>query len=196
MPSDLRIVLPERSPRLGTEQMTPPSISIKDALNLIMRRRNIGPEKAELTLREACRSGKVRCWHMVLSTDKGNPKPISFVMIPREAWGGISTIDVDKSSLRTLNFEKFEGVWVIEPELSAWLSRPRRGPPTGTIARFAEADRGLFSGIDRAVAQGLTLTEAVRDLDYEGKVKGRGTSESRVRRVTRLYRKERPERIR
>ena len=37
----------------------------------------------------------------------------------------------------------------------------------------------------------ISFTEAVRDLDHERKVKGRGTSEARVKRLANLYRKER-----
>jgi hypothetical protein len=66
------------------------------------------------------------------------------------------------------------------------------GPKRGTIARFAESDRKLFPKIERLMRkESLSPTEAVTRLAQEGKVKGRGTKVSSVRRVVALYRAER-----
>ena len=85
-----------------------------------------------------------------------------------------------------------EHVEINEKELTAWVSRPRRGPPAGKLARYAQADRALFDAMECIMREASkSATEAARDLEYEGKVKGRGTSLARVKRLARLYREER-----
>jgi hypothetical protein len=195
VPSGVRCVLPERSPAALTKGKNPyeePWVGIKDAVRLIMRRRNVGPETAQSDLREACFSSKVRSRRLLAFTDGGGEKKIGFPLLPQNAWNSFSTIDVDASSIHALDFGKLEHVEINEMELTAWLARPRRGPKAGRLARYAEADRALFGELERVMLKGSkSLTEAARDLDYERKVNGRGTSEARVRRLARLYRKER-----
>ena len=129
---------------------------------------------------------------LAASINERNEKRIGFPPLPPDAWNSWSTIDVDADTIHTLDFGTLEHVQINELELTTWLSRPRRGPLAGKIARYADDDRALFASIERIMSGGnKSLTEAVRDLDYERKLKGRGTPESRVRRVTRLFQKER-----
>ena len=89
---------------------------------------------------------------------------------------------------------KIERPGPLEPS-RRWRSsselKPRRGPRPGSVARYAQSDRALFNDITRMMAKGISLMEAVRNLENELKVTGRGTPESRIRRVMRLYKKER-----
>jgi hypothetical protein len=193
MRSGIRLQLPERnvSTTLPAEVMEP-CLTVGDALNLIMSRRDIGPQNAERTLRDACLSEKVSARHIA---NKRGDKKIRFLKVPRDAWQWPSAINVETNSLSSFEHGTLEYVQVNKAEFSDWLSRQRRGPKAGTIARFAGPDRELFGIIERAMREkNITLTEAVRHLDYEGKVKGRGSAESRIRRVTRLFKKERLQR--
>ena len=69
--------------------------------------------------------------------------------------------------------------------------KKRRGPRPGSIARFARDDRALFDRIGSMTGKGMSLSGAIRSLESERKIKGYGTSESRIKRVFRLYQKER-----
>jgi hypothetical protein len=95
------------------------------------------------------------------------------------------------------NFERVEpGLslcitrWPATSELLP-LAKKRRGPVRGTVARYAAADRNLFHEISSLVNKGLSLTGAIKSLENERKLEGWGTAESRIRRVMRLYQKER-----
>jgi hypothetical protein len=196
MGSGIRLQVPKRnvSTALPAELMEQ-CLTVRDALNLIMSRRDIGPQNAKRALRDACLSGKVRARHIRAIVNERGQKRIGISKVPRDAWQWPSAIDVETNSLSSFEHGKLESVQVNQAELSDWLSRQRRGPKAGTIARFAGADRELFgiiAGIMRE--KNITLTEAVRQLDYERKVKGPGSAESRIRRVTRLYKKERLQR--
>ena len=196
MRSGIRLQLPERkvSTALPAELMEP-CLTVGDALKLIMSRRDIGPQNAEQALRDACLSGKVSGRHIRAAVNERGQKRIGVLKVPRDAWQWPSAIDIETNSLSSFEHGKLESVQVNQAELSDWLSRQRRGPKAGTIARFAGADRELFGIIARIMREkNITLTEAVRQLDYERKVKGRGSAESRIRRVTRLYKKERLQR--
>jgi hypothetical protein len=165
---------------------------IKDAIGLIMRRRNIGPDVAQLKLREACLSGKVKSRQITPIIDDRGEKKIRIAVLPRDVWSSSSTIDVNMNTIVSQDLGKFEQVAINEPDLVAFLARPRKGPPAGKLARFADADRALFGPIERIMRrESKSVTEAVRDLDHERKVKGRGTSVARVKRLANLYRKER-----
>src|SRR6516164_2166136 len=68
--------------------------------------------------------------------------------------------------------------------------RVAKGPVRGKIDRFGEADRALFPEIERLMkSKRLTSTEAVRQIP-EGKLAGRGTLDSRIRRVSDRFRRE------
>ena len=68
--------------------------------------------------------------------------------------------------------------------------RAAKGPVRGKIDRFGEADRALFPEIERLMkSKRLTSTEAVRQIP-EGKLAGRGTLDSRIRRVSDRFRRE------
>jgi hypothetical protein len=69
------------------------------------------------------------------------------------------------------------------------IRRRRRGPRPGTIDRFAQADRALFSEMTALIKQQhITPTEAARMLS--DKIEGRGVGDSKVRRLAERYRKE------
>jgi hypothetical protein len=68
---------------------------IKDAIGLIMRRRNIGPDVAQLKLREACLSGKVKSRQITPIIDDRGEKKIRIAVLPRDVWSSSSTIDVN-----------------------------------------------------------------------------------------------------
>jgi hypothetical protein len=75
---------------------------------------------------------------------------------------------------------------------TAAASRPRaaKGPVRGEIDRFGDADRALFPEIERLMqSQHLTSTEAVQQIP-EDKLAGRGTLDSRIRRVSDRFRRE------
>jgi hypothetical protein len=68
--------------------------------------------------------------------------------------------------------------------------RAAKGPVRGEIDRFGDADRALFPEIKRLMkSQRLTSTEAVRQIP-EDKLAGRGTLDSRIRRVSNRFRRE------
>jgi hypothetical protein len=65
-----------------------------------------------------------------------------------------------------------------------------KGPLRGKIDRFGDADRALFPKIERLMkSQHCTITEAVRRIP-ENKLAGRGTLDSRIRRVSDRFRNE------
>lgn len=200
MPSVVRPVLPETPHQLSAEHQRlaeQPTVTLKDALILVAKRRNIGPDQAEAAFFEACASGKVSPRHLHAFTNGHGQKRIAFAKVPRDAWGHGAIIDVEANCIVSFYHGKLQPILISETELSAWLSRPRRGPAAGTLARFAAEDRKLFASIEREMLRkNVSLTEAVRELDCKGMVKGRGTSESRIRRVTRLYKNEQPYRVR
>jgi hypothetical protein len=67
--------------------------------------------------------------------------------------------------------------------------RRRPGPRRGTIARFAEPDRALFPEMTTLIKhQHMTRSEAARKLSH--KIEGRGTIDSRIRRLAERYRDE------
>jgi hypothetical protein len=77
------------------------------------------------------------------------------------------------------------------PEEQPAPKRPdrRRGPAPGATDRFGEADRALFPEMTKLIKQRhLSPGEAARLMS--DKIEGRGTSDSRIRRVADRYRKE------
>jgi len=138
MRSGIRLQLPERnvSTALPAEFMEP-CLTVKDALNLIMSHRNVGPPNAERALRDACLSGKVSARHIRAIVNERGQKRIGILKVPRDAWQWSSAIDIETNSLSSFEHGKMESVQVNKAELSDWLSRQRRGPKAGTIARFA-----------------------------------------------------------
>jgi hypothetical protein len=193
----VRFMLPPRprsrtSPAGRANPYEVPWIRIKDAISLIMRHRDVGPETAQSNLRQACFSGRVSSRHLLALTDEHGEKRIGFPLLRRDAWNSGSAINVDKNSLHSLDLGTVEQVEIAEVELSFWLAKPRRGPVAGQTARYADADRALFGAIEHIMAKGSkSVAEAARDLAWQGKLNGRGTAESRVRRLANLYRKER-----
>jgi hypothetical protein len=78
------------------------------------------------------------------------------------------------------------------PVATAPPPRAVKGPLRGEIDRYGDADRALYPEIERIMkSQQLSPTEAVRQIP-EGKIAGRGTLDSRVRRVSHRFRRENP----
>jgi hypothetical protein len=79
------------------------------------------------------------------------------------------------------------------PAGTGMATRPkRRGPVPGSVDRYGDADRALFPEIDRIVSdQQKSPTAAARILAEQGRVPGDGTEDSKVKRLARLYLKER-----
>jgi hypothetical protein len=66
--------------------------------------------------------------------------------------------------------------------------KKRRGPKPGTLDRYGDDDRKLFSEIERVMSQGkISVTAAARKLASEGRVAGTGTVESRARRLAQRF---------
>jgi hypothetical protein len=84
-------------------------------------------------------------------------------------------------------------------DFKKWLARCRngaseqRGPQPGSVG-FSDADRKHFPVISRLIKNGKAESAygAALKLAHEGKLPGRGTKQSRAKRVSQLYRKERP----
>jgi hypothetical protein len=193
VPRQIDVIIPERFwgfPAVQLDDQFLAGTDIADALQLIMKWCDLDPYQADSTLREGCNTGKVRAKHRIASFDG---KSIGFVRVRPEVWDLVTEIDADTSTLFSpLHGGTFKDVRIHRGDLKAWLSPSRRGPAPGAIGRYAADDRALFSEIDRIMKETKkSVTEAVRQLDYKGNVKGRGTSESHIRRVVRLYTKER-----
>jgi hypothetical protein len=66
-----------------------------------------------------------------------------------------------------------------------------KGPTRGKIDRFGDADRALFPEIERLMkSQRCSITEAVRILADEHELAGRGSLDSRIRRLSDRFRNE------
>jgi hypothetical protein len=203
MRSGIRLSLPERDLSAVPDGMADDRrVDIERALEMIMSARNIGPENARVVLLEACSSGKVHSRHMEAVVNECGEKMIRISAVPLAAWKSWPTINwptinVNESSITAFDFGTLNHIGISTTDLLKWLSRPRRGPVAGKLSRFGESDRALFSEIERIMKEGSkSATEAARELDCEGKVNGRGTPESRVRRLAKLYQKEHPQRVR
>jgi hypothetical protein len=190
------LLLPERSLSELPKELADGSVDISQALETIMNARNIGPENARAYLLKACSSGKVRSRHIEAVVNKHGEKMVRISAVPLNVWKSRHALDVDESSITTLDFGTLNHIGIIETDLAKLLSRPRRGPVPGKVSRFGDSDRALFSEIEWIMKQGNSVTEAARELDSKGRVKGRGGSESRVRRLAKVYLKEHPQRVR
>ena len=120
----------------------------------------------------------------------------------REPGGRLSTPRPDGSNVESdydpiARFERDPGGRLYTPprrtrRTAAPPPRVPKGPVRGKIDRFGDADRALFPEIERLMkSQCLTCTEAVRQIS-EKKLAGRGTLESRIRRVSDRFRREKP----
>jgi hypothetical protein len=68
--------------------------------------------------------------------------------------------------------------------------RPRgsRGPQKGTLNRYSDADRALFSEMEQLIRKQRSVHAAALHLALEGNVAGTGTLDSRARRLAKAYR--------
>jgi hypothetical protein len=158
-------------------------ISFNEAVNIIAYHRRLEFRAALGALREACLLGKVGWRHTPpLLDDRGR------LLLQR-------TLPLDMESvwyeIRSRVLHPLECNFEIrERDLDLWPALPRRGPERGKVSRYGDADKFLFREIDRIVKnESKSITEAVRNLEDEGKIKGHGTPESKVRRVSRRFRK-------
>ena len=89
--------------------------------------------------------------------------------------------------VRRSDAERSEGLYF--PMTAAPPPGAAKGPVRGEIDRFGDADRALFPEIERLMkSQHLTSTEAVQQIP-EDKLAGRGTLDSRIRRVSDRFRR-------
>jgi hypothetical protein len=71
---------------------------------------------------------------------------------------------------------------------TAQPARKRRGPVAGTVKRYHAQDTALHPEVGRLIGDGLSCAAAAKSLADEGKVSGRGSPESRARRLAKSYR--------
>jgi len=88
---------------------------------------------------------------------------------------------------------------VTQPVIVHTVSVPPRkrryGPEPGTLRRYNDADRALFSDLERImVEKQKSRSAAALELAQARQVKGFGTPESRAKRLAALYKRERPRR--
>jgi hypothetical protein len=68
---------------------------------------------------------------------------------------------------------------------------PRRGPAPGSVDRYGDSDRALYSEIDQIKREKQKSTYAAAlELAYEGKVAGKGTKDNCARRLASRYSKD------
>jgi hypothetical protein len=207
------------------EGITPPVehwISHRDALDMIMRKRNAGPKAAQEFLAKAC-SRKVRLRYLAFwegpTVTTQNPYRDRFLADlddkSRNALGvRVGTKLVDPLRLRmecrVIGPGKWAGssidfatgtyrtddvefhVEVNANDLSKQLTRPSRGPKPGTTGYD---NRPLLNEMAALLADGKasSATDALRKLVKAGhEISGRGGEESRIKRVVKEYGKAYP----
>ena len=159
-------------------------ISFGDAVEALMARRRIKLEAALPILRKACLFEKVAWQHHPRKLDERGR------LLMMRSTPDFLTLWSDEMTRKTIHPLE-EQIEIRESDLGRWPVKPRRGPEPGRVARFANDDRALFGAMTRIIQrESKSPTEAARDLVCKGKVNGRGTPESRVLRLARLYRKE------
>ena len=72
------------------------------------------------------------------------------------------------------------------------VRKKRFGPEPGTLRRYNDADRALFSDLERIMAEKQkSVTAAALDLAQTGRIAGVGTPESCAKRLAALHKRER-----
>ena len=147
LPSSSQFLLPERS--LGSRVelgglLDQRWFEIKDAIGLIMRRRNVGPDMAELKLREACLSGKVKSRQITAIVDERGEKKIRIAVLPRDVWSSSSTIDVNTNTIVSRDILKFEQVAISELDLSRFPRPTPQRPPGRQACSFRGLRQSAF----------------------------------------------------
>jgi hypothetical protein len=171
-----------------------------DALGYIKRVAGCGRDEAIAGLQTALRDGNVASCHadtgapinaeawrpgLILIEGKepliGSRRPIELRRADIERWWpdhgaqAASAVEAGRGPKRQHRSEKSKPRW----------------PQPGSIGRFVSSDRELFPEIARLKEQEhLSVGEAAAKLAAEGKVAGRGTDQSRSRRLAALYRSE------
>jgi hypothetical protein len=199
-------------------------VSVRDALDMIMRKRNLGPEDAQEFLIKAC-SRKVRSRYRAFWEGPPTQNPylerylaglddksrnalglmagtklidllrlqMGYRPLEPSKWAG-SSIDSATGTYRTDDVEVNQSapVEVNANDLSNQLARPPRGPKPGTTGYDS---RPLLSKMRNLIVDGQasSATDALRQLLKAGhKIGGRGTVESRIKRVVKDYGKAYP----
>jgi hypothetical protein len=162
-----------------------PWVSFNEAVNIIASHRRLEFQAALGALRAACLRDKVGWRYTPPLLDETGRPLLSTTRRPDMAslW----------SEIRSRELHPIErDIEIRESDLAHWPALPSRGPEPGKVTRFGHTDRALFGEIERIMKiESKSVTEAARDLDAKGKISGRGTSESRIRRLSRFYRNER-----
>ena len=144
--------------------------------------------------------------HLPSLDDQGRPVPDTSVPCEREILVCRDDRDRYVAELKPVSAAPPEGELVpvtnavespspvADPTASTPDPKPRkkrRGPERGTVDRFGEDDRALFSDITNLKkTKNLTAQEAARELGNFGRIKKRGSLDSAVLRLARRYRKE------
>jgi hypothetical protein len=80
----------------------------------------------------------------------------------------------------------------VSPPSTGVELRSRKGPAPGTVDRYGKSDRSLFPEIERIVDERHTsVYGAALELAMDKKVDGRGTNESRAKRLAKRFSQER-----
>lgn len=139
-------------------------VGLEEAVRLIMRKRDIGPETALSHLRKACLTGIVRSRCIRALPDR---KVIEIATLPASHWAQGSLINVDESSIWQFDLGEIKPISINETDLKLYFAKARKGPRRGSIARYAEDDRSLFPTISLIMRRDRkTVTEAVRELEF------------------------------
>lgn len=155
-------------------------LSIEHALNELMEFYNIGPRQAEERLRQACYSAAVQARSFRV-------RDLCIISVPSDIWK-LAILDTKRNEAVFLG-EVFENIKILKSDLKAWM-RPKSGPAKGKLARYRASDIELFPEIKTLVeSEQMSVTEAARRLVKEGRVKGVGTPEAKVKRLVRAYRR-------
>jgi hypothetical protein len=169
-------------------------LHFSEALDKIVRERDISLESAKKLLVKACASKRVRSRYLSwLAIDPQRIQQSHHQIHPGE-WDGsvvpVGVVDLATGTFRAVFGDNSQGpIEISANELNLWLARPGKGPKAGTVSRYAISDQALFSRITRLIHDGKAAspTEAARLLVEDGLVAGAGTEDSRARRLAKAY---------
>jgi hypothetical protein len=160
-------------------------LTIADALDLIVQRRQVGPDAARTILTDACASGKVLSRYIAAHAHQGK---ITIGQITPDTWRGGAGVNLNTGKFYSLDLGNIGPVRINDRDLRHLIERPRRGPKTGTLARYRTSDKALFPVMKRIMrTKKVSATEAATQLAEAGRVAGYGSPSSRAKRLVKLF---------